>query len=215
MELLARRRHHLLIGFLFVLFVAAAWPGLALTHYAVKTYGALLGFQLLLMGFMAGQMGESRRPASSAEQTHTPVAVEVPNDGPKKGSVAASSPPSSSPPSCRLILAVVAAIATIVIGVFGSLGLARCTVDDWKNVTTLGNYVFGLEPGSCNQSLTTLVRRQPYLTTDLDNFMLCQDDYGVAVAFVVLVFLQTALDAFVIWHYTRVYNAADYMTSDT
>lgn len=201
MILLDRAWHYALIATLLTLTLALAWPSLGFTHYAVAWYGGWLIVQGLAIGCMVGQLGPSRvlppwprggdddevsangteRYHGPRHQTMTRVYVEAANDSHVKAGV----------------LIAVAAALVLVPAIFGTVGIVRCWRDGFNNVTNLGDYVYG-NP-DCNASLTDLVRRQPYATTDLMNYFMCQDDSGVTISWLVIAVLLVAADIVVIW----------------
>jgi len=164
-----------------ILTVLAAWPSMGLTHYAVAIYGGLFIAQGTLLGIMIGQLGETViRPRNDGKAQSPPPYLEAVNDSHVKAS----------------IVAIVAAIFTLMAVIFCTIGIVRCYRDGFSNVSNLGDYVFG-NP-LCLSSLTPLIRRQPYLTPDLMNYGLCQDDLGLSISFAVIAFALVVVDVLVV-----------------
>ena len=195
MILLDRARHYVFIALLLALSLALAWPSLGFTHFAVAWYGAYLFFQGLAIGCMVGQLGPSRAlppwPAKDVDEVsadgrkryHGPrdplmtrVYVKAVDDSHIKVSV----------------LAGVAAALLLVPAIFGTVGVVRCYLYGFNNVTNLLDFVTG-NP-DCNASLSDLVRRQPWTTTDLQNYFMCQDDVGITIAWLALALIIAIVD---------------------
>lgn len=135
--------------------------------------------QGVLMGFLMAQQGET-----VLREPDEPPYIEAANDSHVK--------------AC--ILACVALVFTAVACGFATNGVVMCYTSGLANTTNLAEYVCGLD--SCtNVSLTQCVRREPYLTTDLDLYGMCRDDVGVTIAFAAMALALIVVDILVAaWH---------------